>query len=234
MGQIITLGGGGFSMEPDNPALDRYILAQTGKDSPKVCFLPTASGDNDNYIVRFYVAFMQLGAQPDHLPLFARTDDGDIRGRLLAQDVIYVGGGSTVNMLAIWRIWGVDSALREAYEAGVVLAGISAGALCWYEGGVTDSSGQMDALNNGLGLLPGTAAPHYDAQPERRPAFQRMVAEGRLTAGYGIDESAGIHWQDGAVKAVVASVAGKTAYRVEPDNDGATETALASISLADG
>ena len=138
---IVALGGGGFSMEPDNPLLDRYILGLTGKTRPRICFLPTASGDADGLIVKFYTAFGAERCQPVHLALFRRTVS-DIRSLLLSQDVIYVGGGNTINMLAIWRAHGVDEILAEAWREGVVLAGLSAGSLCWYESGVTDSFGR--------------------------------------------------------------------------------------------
>ncbi len=135
--QIIALGGGGFSMEPENLSLDRYILEQAGVERPKVCFIGTASGDADGYLANFYTAFSSLDARPSYLPLFKRTPD--IRGRLLNQDVIYVGGGNTVSMLAVWREWGLPEVLEEAWHSGIILAGVSAGAMCWFEHGLTDS-----------------------------------------------------------------------------------------------
>src|SRR5919201_2079274 len=143
---IVAMGGGGFSM--DDAVLDDYVLGLAAAERPAVCFLPTASGDADSYVVRFYAAFPPERARASHLPLFAR-DDRDPRAYLLAQDVVYVGGGNTVNMLAVWRAHGVDAALREAWEAGVVLTGLSAGSLCWFEGGVTDSYGGVPANAGG-------------------------------------------------------------------------------------
>jgi dipeptidase E len=151
--QILALGGGGFTEEPDNPALDEYVLASSGRDRPRVCFMATAGGDNPSYTVKLYNAFSGGHCDPSHLALFNRTVD-DARALLLAQDVIYVGGGNTVNLLAVWRAQGIDAILREAWERGVVLAGLCAGSMCWFEAGVTASFGRrLTALDDGLGFL---------------------------------------------------------------------------------
>jgi dipeptidase E len=210
--QIIALGGGGFSVEPENLALDRYILAQTRVPEPAVVFVPTASGDSDNYVVRFYAAYLGLPCRPSHLPLFRRTPE--LRSYLRAQDVIYVGGGNTKSMLAVWREWSLPEILREAWESGVVLAGISAGAICWFDQGVTDSfADQLRALDC-LGFLPGSCCPHYNGEAERRPAYHRLVRTGELASGFAIDDGAAIHFIDREVHRVVASRQGATAYRV--------------------
>lgn len=210
--QIIAMGGGGFSMEPDNPLLDDFVLAATGRERPRVCFLPTASGDAEGYIGRFHDAFAGR-AEPSHLTLFHREVD-DIEGFLCAQHLIYVGGGNTANMLAVWRVHGVDRAIRDAYRRGVVLTGVSAGAVCWFEAAVSDSFGPLSPLRDGLGLLPGTCAPHYDGDPERRPAFARLLRDG-LPAGYGVDDGAALHFVDEGLREVVASRGEARAYRVE-------------------
>lgn len=231
MPQIIAMGGGGFSMEPDNLALDRYILAQAGGSNPAVCFLPTASGDADGYVVKFYASFTGLDCRPCHLSLFGRAP-ADIGAFLLEQDVIYVGGGNTRSMLAVWREWGVDLALRAAWEQGVVLAGLSAGAICWFEQGVTDSvAGKLGPLA-GLGLLEGSCCPHYDGEAERRPAYQRMVAEGQILPGYGLDDGAALHFVGTELQAVVASRPRARAYRVVPGAAGGfQERALETLVL---
>jgi dipeptidase E len=151
--RIVALGGGGFAMEPDNPRLDDHILAATGADRPRILLIATASGDSDSFVARFYDAFARK-AVASHLPLFRRRD-ADLRERILEQDAIFVGGGNTANLLAVWRVHGVDAHLREAYDRGVVLSGISAGALCWFEGGITDSFGAFAPLTGGLGLIAG-------------------------------------------------------------------------------
>ena len=161
-------------MEPDLPLLDDFLVGLTGRGRPRVCLVPTASGDAPDFIARFHGAF-DGRAEASHLGLFDRTVV-DLRAFVLAQDVVYVGGGNTANMLAVWRVHGLDSILVEAWRAGVVLAGLSAGAICWFEAGVTDSFGpSLGPLRDGLGLLPGSMCPHYDGEPLRRPTYQRLV-----------------------------------------------------------
>jgi len=165
---IVAMGGGGVSMEPDNPILDDFILSLAGRPRPRVCFLPTASGDSDRYVANFYAAFARR-SEASHLALFVRTVT-DVEAFLLDQDVIYVGGGNTENQLAVGRVHGVDRALRIAWQRGVVLAGLSAGSICWFESGTTDSFGlDLDVLEDGLGFLPGSHCPHFDGEPQRRP-----------------------------------------------------------------
>ena len=202
----------------DDPLLDDYVLSLTGVERPAVCFLATASGDADSYIVAFHAAFPPRRARASHLPLFAR-DGSDLRDHLLAQDVIYVGGGNTLNMLAIWRAHGVDAILREAWAAGIVLAGLSAGALCWFEGGVTDSYGAVDALPDGLGLLPGSMCPHFDSEPGRRPVYVRLVAEGALPAGVAADDNCALRFRGTELAEAVASRDGAGAYRVDASGE---------------
>ncbi len=158
--QIIALGGGGFSME-DNSALDRYVLRAAQSVRPRICFVPTASGDNDNYIVRFYKRFTALECQPTHLELFRRNVE-NIAAFISSQDVVYVGGGNSANMLAVWKLHGVDDALRAAASSGTVLGGISAGSLCWFDAGVTDTFGSKLAPISGLGFVGGSNCAFYD------------------------------------------------------------------------
>jgi dipeptidase E len=230
MKQIVAMGGGGFSMEPDNLVLDRYVLAQTGKARPRVCFLPTASGDAEGYVVNFYTAFTQLDCQPSHLFLF-RVPTADLTSFVLEKDAIYVGGGNTRSMLALWREWGLDRILKTAWENGIVLAGLSAGAICWFEQGVTDSvPGQLDPLDC-LGLLPGSCCPHYDGETERRPAYQRLIATGNISPGYGIDDSVALHFGDQALRCIVSSRRTAKAYRVAKTAGGVEERELEAIYL---
>ncbi len=209
---IVALGGGGFSGEPWNRLLDDFVLGLTGRDRARVGFLPTAAGDSERYVTLFYESFRDGRATPDHLPLFARGP-GTIRDFVLAQDVLYVGGGNTANMLAIWRIHGVDVALREAWERGAVFAGVSAGMLCWFEAGVTDSFGPLARLDDGLGFLSGSACPHYDGEAKRRPTYQRLVAEG-FPAGVAADDGAALHFVGTELRECVASRPDARAYRV--------------------
>ncbi len=221
--RIVALGGGGFSMEPHNLALDRWILSLTDTKRPKVCFLPTASGDATGYAAKFLSAFGRLDCEPSLLSLFRRDRD-DLRGFLLDQDVIYVGGGNTANMLELWRTHGVDTALREAWEAGVILTGLSAGSLCWYEEGVTDSLGtNLAPLKDGLGLLSGSHCPHYDGEEDRRPTYQRLVQGGDLASGIAADDGVGLLYEGEDLVEVVTSRPGTRAWRVSRDDDGILE-----------
>ena len=231
MKQIVAMGGGGFSMEPDNPLLDDFILGLTGKPRPKVCFVPTATGDHEGYVQKFYDAFPAERAETSHLALFHRTVQ-DLREFVLAQDVIYVGGGNTVSLLAVWRAHGLDAVLREAWEAGVVLCGVSAGALCWFEGGTTDSFGDgLAPLNDGLGFLPGSCCPHYDGEAERRPLYQKLISGGVLPNGLAADDSAGVYFAGTQLIEAVSSVPTARAYRVERYGDAVTETPLSTRFL---
>lgn len=228
--RVVAMGGGGFSMEPENPLLDDVVLELArrvrGRARPRVCFLPTASGDADAYVEGFHAAFDER-SEASHLALFARTVE-DVERLILDQDAIYVGGGNTANMFAIWKVHGVDRALRLAWEAGVVMAGLSAGSLCWFEAGTTDSFGpSLRPLHGGLAFLPGSHCPHYDGEPQRRPLYQRLVGENRLPAGYAADDGAALIFRDQVLDEVVASRPTARAYRVEPGPDGtAIETEL--------
>jgi len=223
--QIIALGGGGFSMEPENLTLDEYVLAQARLQSPAVLFIPTASGDADPYVLRFYTAFSGLPCRPSHLSLFRRTPD--LRACLLSQDVIYVGGGNTKSMLGVWREWGLPEVLREAWAAGVVLAGISAGAICWFEQGLTDSfDGEFRPLQC-LGFLAGSCCPHYDGEGERRPTYHQLVRNGELLPGYAVEDGVALHFVGDDLHRIVASRPGVTAYRVQRVNGEVQEEPLA-------
>lgn len=218
---IVALGG---HLEPGGP-ISRYLLALSGKERPRICFLPTATGDSADRIVVFYEAFPSVRCEPSHLELFG-VPRGDVREHLLAQDVIFVSGGNTANMLAIWRVHGVDRVLREAWEAGIILCGPSAGAICWFEDGVTDSFGpQLAPLRDGLGFLGGSFCPHYDGEAERRPAYERLVADG-FPAGIAADDGVGVHFEATGLVEVVTERPGARAYRVELTDDRVTETAL--------
>lgn len=228
--QIIAMGGGGFSMEPDNPALDRYVLAQVEKARPKVCFIPTASGEAPEYIINFYKAFTSLDTEPSYLSLF-RLPTADLEGYLLEKDVIYVGGGNTRSMLALWREWNIDAILRKAYAAGIVLAGISAGANCWFQACSTDSvPGDLTVLPC-LGMAAGSFCPHYDGEAQRRPALHKMIAQAQLMAGYAADDGAAVHLVDDKLFAAVSSRPQAKVYWVENQAQTVIETSLATRYL---
>ncbi|MCC6427857.1 MAG: peptidase E [Phycisphaerales bacterium] len=218
--QVIALGGGGFLVQPGRHPLDDYVLAASRKRRPRICFIPTASGDNPDMIERFYRSFPpSRGVEASHLALFRmETRRDSIAAHLLAQDVIYVSGGNTANMLAVWRLHGVDRVLRRAWNSGIVLAGVSAGMICWFEDGVTDSYGRpLRGLGDGLGLLKGAACPHYDGEGDRRAAFHRLVQR-RAKIGRAVclaaDDGCALHFVGTRLRDVVASRPGAHGYAV--------------------
>jgi dipeptidase E len=179
-------------MEPENPLLDQYCLDATGKTNPKVCFIPTASGDSEEFLLRFYTAFARYACQPSHLAFFRRPRPGaisltDIEQQLLNQDLIYVGGGNTRSMLAVWREWQLDEILKKAWRAGILLSGMSAGSICWFEYGASDLvfAGELRPLP-GLGLIGGSCTPHYDGEPNRRPNLHQLIKSGEIPAGFAL------------------------------------------------
>lgn len=211
--QIIALGGGGFSMEPENPLLDTYILQQSHKPIPKICFLATASGDADGYISNFYHFFERQNCEPSHLSLF-RPSTRDLEGFILDKDIIYVGGGNTKNLLVLWKEWGLDKILNKAWNQGIILAGISAGSICWFEEGITDSYGDQLEPIKALGFLKGSNCPHYDGEAERRPAYHRLIETGKLQSGIAADDGAAVHFIEQDLYQAVSSRPDAKAYQV--------------------
>ena len=236
MRQIIAMGGGGFTMEPDNPLLDEYVVQAIPAESPKVLFIPTASGDNQGYVESFHQAFGALGCRCAHLCLF-QVPTRDLESYVLEYDAVYVGGGNTFNMLTLWRAWGLDRIFRSAYDAGVVLAGLSAGSVCWFEQFVSDSFTPPDSTElaplDGLGFLPGSHCPHYHGTPSRRPEYHRLVADGTLADGWAADDGAALHFIDDELHAVVSSRPEALAYRIERRVDGVAETPEETRYLGD-
>lgn len=230
-GQIIAMGGGGFVADPDNLLLEEYILAACDAPEPRVCFIPTASGDSSAHVEKFYAAFNRLSCRPNHL-ILSRTGTNVLRPAEDA-DVFYVGGGNTRNLLVLWKEWRLSDVLREAWQRGAVLSGVSAGALCWFEEGVSDSFGPDLKPIRCLGLLRGSYCPHYDGEPERRPAFRGMVAAGRITDGYGVDDGAALHFVGQELQEIVSSRSGAGAYRVARRDDDAEEEALEATYLGE-
>jgi dipeptidase E len=234
--QIVALGGGGFSMERDSSLLDDYVLSLTGAARPRVCFLPTASGDADHYVVRFYRRFSP-SCDASHLSLFRRDQgtggvEDDFATHLLAQDLIYVGGGNVVSMLGAWRAHGLDEVLRRAWRKGVVLCGPSAGSLCWFEEALSAFHGPPRSVR-GLGLLPYSNCVHYDAEPARRTEYHRFVGDG-MRAGFAVEDGVALHFRRTRLKRVVSSRSDASAYRVEPLGDGVVETRLTVSRLGGG
>jgi dipeptidase E len=233
--RVLAMGGGGFTMQERCPALDRLVLALTGKPVPKICFLPTASGDGREQTTRFYERFSPWPCEPSILSLFHLGRDRivDPAEHLLAQDAIYVGGGSMRNMLAVWREHGIDEAMGQAWDRGIVLAGLSAGAMCWFEGGVTMSGGAPRPAP-GLGLLPGSMSVHLDSEPERLPAYREAVAGGALPDGYAVDDGAALLYAGTRLSACVASRPGARAIGIRADGQGTTIEEPRAVGLLPG
>jgi peptidase E len=221
--QILGLGGGG-----DTPEQTRALLAHgislTGKERPRVLHIPPAVGDAVSAVVGFFERFAGLG-ELSHLKFHPWPPPG-LRELALAQDAIFVGGGSTANMLAIWRVHGFDRILREAWEAGILLFGWSAGMICWFEAGVTDSfRAGLDGMRDGLGFLAGSACPHYDGEPLRRPRYRELVDEG-FPEGIAADDGVGLHYVGTELREVVSCRPGAAAYRVTRGGEERLEATL--------
>jgi peptidase E len=223
--QIIAMGGAALPLELDNLLLIEYFLKQTGKRNPKVSFIGAAHGDADAGRLRFYAGFSQFDCRPSHLPLFARTPR-DLASFVLEQDAIFVGGGNTKSMLAVWREWELDRHLRAAWENGIVLGGASAGSICWFEHGLTDSvAGPLTAMPC-LGFLPGSNCPHYDSEPLRRPTTQRLVARGVIADGIAADDGVALHYHGTQLLRAVSSRPRAKAYRVRKLRNRAVESRI--------
>jgi peptidase E len=222
---VVAMGGGGFS--DDDPLLDRYVMDLVDRPRPRICFLPTASGDADRYVLRFLEAFPARSFDTSVLRLFDR-EVADVGAFLGEHDVVYVGGGNTLNMLHVWRLHEVDVALRHAWETGVVMAGVSAGANCWFDASTTDSwlVGHADPLLDGLGLVPGSFTPHYDSEETRRPSLHALVAGGDLPPGFACDDLAAVHIVGAELQAALAVSAEAMVYRVTAGPEGAVEAPL--------
>jgi dipeptidase E len=214
--QIIGLGGGGSTDEEARRLID-HVVGLAGKSSPKVCVVPTAGADDAGSVLRLY-GLLPKQVRTSYLPFFPWPPE-NLRAFALEQDVIFVGGGNTANMLAIWRVHGFDKIVREAWEAGIVLTGWSAGMICWFESGVTDSFGpQLEGMRDGLGFLAGSACPHYDGEELRRPVYTKLVADG-FPPGVAADDGVGVHYKGSELAEVVSVREGAGAYRVGADGE---------------
>lgn len=227
--QIIPVGGGGFYRDPENLELEKYVIGRSGAKNARVAFVPAASGEPDHYVASFYAAFLKLGCRPSVLSFFKRTPD--LRGFLLQQDVIFVGGGNTKSLLAVWRDWGMDAILREAWESGIVLTGVSAGAICWFQEGLTDSFSDRLRPLACLGFIPGSCCPHYDGEPQRRPAYHQLLNEGEIAAGIAIEDWTGVHYIGTEIFKVVSSKRGARAYSMRAAHGSVQEVPLAAEFL---
>jgi peptidase E len=230
MNILATSGGfryGRRGLEP-GPLIEHAIALAEPAGRPRFCYLGTALGDAAASLAAVYGAFAGSDVAVSHVALFPMPNVDDLAAHLLAQDVIWVGGGSVAGLLAMWRLHGVDEIMRQAWEAGVVLGGVSAGSLCWHVGGTTDSFGpDLRPVTNGLALLPYSNGVHYDSEAQRRPLYQRLVGDGTLPAGYATDDNVGLHYLGTTLVEALTDTKDKAAYHVRPDgNGGAVETTV--------
>ena len=227
--QIIAIGGGGFGRSYKSSKIEKYILNLSEKDSPKICFLPTATGDDDSYIVRFYSVFTRLNCKPTHVEFFKRTID--INDHIMNQDVVFVGGGNTKSMLAIWSDWGMDNILKNAYNSGIIMSGVSAGAICWFNSGITDSWDNKLELIPCLDFIEGTCCPHYDEEPARIPYVKQLLNERRLENCFAIEGGSAFHFIDGSPYKNISFINQKNSYNVFFQNNEIIQKSFSTIQL---
>ena len=227
--QIIAIGGGGFGRTPGEGLIEKYILDQSEKDVPNICFIPTATGDNEAYKVNYYSTFSKLDCSPSHLDFFKRTPD--LKELILKQDVIFVGGGNTKSMLAVWKDWGLDLLLKEAYEKGVIMSGVSAGAICWFDKGITDSWAEDLKVMDCLGFIEGACCPHYDEEPQRKPSLNKFITEKVLKSCYAVDGGCALHIEDEKEFKSVVFSKNKNSFLVEMKNNKVAEKPYSTIDI---
>ena len=226
---IIAIGGGGFGANPGQGIIEKYILKQTKKKNPKICFIPTATGDNEAYKVNYYSTFTNLDCCPSHLDFFKRTPD--LNDLILNQDAIFVGGGNTKSMLAVWREWGLDKILKKAYLNGTLMSGVSAGAICWFQNGITDSWASNLKMMPCLNFIKGTCCPHYDEEPERKPAVKNFLLRNKVKNVYAVDGGAALHIKDEKIFKSVIFKKNKSSYLVDIKKKNINEESFKKIIL---
>ena len=212
MKQIIAIGGGGFGRAINDLKIETYIKSQCKFDNPKICFIPTATGDDKQYIDNFYKAFDSLDCHTSHIDFFKRTIN--LRNHILKQDIIYVGGGNTKSMLAVWQEWELDVILREAYQNNIIMSGVSAGAICWFNQGITDSWKDRQAIIDCMGFVSGVCCPHYDEEPERIPFVKKVLIDKSINECIAIEGYAALHYINDKPKYIVSFGKKKTAHKV--------------------
>ncbi len=226
---IVAIGGGGFGRTVKDLRIEEYILGLSNKEKPNICFIPTATGDNDSYKVNYYDVFSKFNCNPTHIDFFKRTID--LSSHISSQDIIFVGGGNTKSMLAVWRDWNLHNILKDAYERGTIMSGVSAGAICWFEKGITDSWANDLAVMECLGFIDGVCCPHYDEEPERRPFVRKMLKENIITNCLSIEGNSALHIKNDIPFAAINFGKNKNAYDVIYKNDEINEIAFDRVDL---
>ncbi len=227
--QIIAIGGGGFGRNPGEGIIENYILNQSNAEKPNICFIPTATGDNEAYKNNYYSTFIKLNCNPTHLDFFKRTPD--LERLINEQDVIFVGGGNTKSMLAVWKDWGLDLILSEAYKNGVVMSGVSAGAICWFDNGITDSWSIELKVMECMGFIKANCCPHYDEEPLRKPAVKSFLKNNDLNECFCIEGGNALHFVNEEVLNSVSFGNKKNSYLANYVNDEVVQEELPRIEL---
>ena len=228
-GHIIAIGGGGFGRNPNEPIIENYILNLSNSQKPNITFFPTASAENSDYIVNFYTAFSSLNCNAKHISLFKNTPN--LESIIRDSDIIYIGGGNTKSMLAVFKEWGLDKLLLKAYKDGKILAGVSAGAICWFDQGITDSWEDGLRVLDCMGILKGVCCPHYDGEVDRKPSVEKFLKSNEIDACFCIEDGAAIHYQNNRFKTAVAFYQNKNAYEVKLNRGSIKETPLKKINI---
>ena len=226
---IIAIGGGGFGRNPGNGTIEKYILDQSDKNRPNICFIPTATGDDESYKVSYYATLTKLNCTPTHIDFFKRTTD--LEKLIKDQDIIFVGGGNTKSMLAVWREWGLDKILKKAYQNGTIMCGVSAGAICWFEKGVTDSWADKLNIMNCLGFMKGSCCPHYDEEPERKPSLSKFIENKDIQNCYAIEGGCALHIKNEEVYSAISFRGKKNTFYVDYQSGKTVEKKLPVINI---
>jgi aminopeptidase N len=226
---IIAIGGGGFGRNPGDGVIEQYILDQTNIEKPNICFIPTATGDNEAYKVNYYSTFSKLNCNPVHLDFFKRTPN--LENLISDQDAIFVGGGNTKSMLAVWKDWGLDGLLHTAYKNGVVMSGVSAGANCWFEGAVVDSWENSLEVIDCMGFIKGNFCPHYDEEPERRPAVKKFLEDNVFDSCFSSEGNCALHIKNESDYLSINFGKEKKSYKVSIDNGKVKEAPFDDLSI---
>ena len=227
--QIIAIGGGGFGRNPGIGIIEKYILEQSKKEMPNICFIPTATGDDESYKVSYYATFSKLNCNPTHLDFFKRTPN--LEKIIMKNDIIFVGGGNTKSMLAVWRDWRLDIILKEAYESGVIMSGVSAGAICWFQRGITDSWANKLNIIDCLSFTKGNCCPHYDEEAERKPSLSNFILNEQINECFAIEGGCALHIKNDAVFKAVSFKEEKNSFLVKKEDEKIIENVLPKINL---
>lgn len=227
--QIIAIGGGGFGRNPGVGVIEKYILEQSKKEMPNICFIPTATGDDESYKVSYYATLTKLNCNPTHLDFFKRTPN--LEKIIMKNDIIFVGGGNTKSMLAVWRDWGLDIILKEAYESGVIMSGVSAGAICWFQKGITDSWANKLNIIDCLSFTKGNCCPHYDEEAERKPSLSNFILNEQINECFAIEGGCALHIKNDAVFKAVSFKEEKNSFLVKKEDEKIIENVLPKINL---